>query len=263
MKRMERKIIKIDESLCDGCGQCVDACAEGAIQLIDGKAKLVSEIYCDGLGACIGDCPQDALTIETRDAQAFDEQAVEKHLAGKEESDSKPDAQPEPCGCPGSALRMFQPKNETTQQANEQTPGTSMQSQLIHWPVQLKLVPPQAPFLKNSDLLVCADCVPFAVPDFHQRFLRGKALVVGCPKLDDLEYYRNKLKDILKEARPRSLTVIKMEVPCCYGIADSLIEARDQVLPEVPITVHTIGIRGDQIDKIVSSGRITKAVGEE
>ncbi len=169
-----RKIIVIDEEKCDGCGICADACHEGAIRIIDGKAKLVSESYCDGLGDCIDPCPQDAIT-----------------------------------------------------------------------PVQLMLVPPNAPFIKDSDLLVCADCVPFAVPDFHNSCLAGRSVVVGCPKLDDSQYYYEKLKAMFTEARPRSITVVRMEVPCCGGLGKLVTAARNETAPDVPVEVQTIGIRGE------------------
>lgn len=235
-----RKIIRIDEEKCDGCGQCVTACAEGAIQIIDGKARLAGESFCDGLGACLGDCPQGAITIEERDAAQFNEEAVKVHL--KHLSQSEPTLQPSiPEGCPGSATRAFIRPTAGPETAM----ATSMNSQLGHWPVQLMLVPPHAPFLKNADLLICADCVPFAVPDFHQRYLSGRAVVVGCPKLDDLQYYFDKLKELFKQAQPRRVTVLRMEVPCCGGIAQATVQALAAVAPETAVEVHTIGVRGD------------------
>ena len=243
-----RKIIKIDEEKCDGCGLCVPACAEGAIQIIDGKAKLVSETYCDGLGACLGECPQGAITIEEREAASFNETAVKQHLAKLNQS--KPSSEPLPttisdplpCGCPGSAMQQFDVTGAGKPQGGSQP---VMPSQLGHWPIQLMLVPPHAPFLKNANLLVCADCVPFTVPDFHFRYLTSRAVLVGCPKLDDLQHYYEKLKAIYQEATPRSITVLKMEVPCCNGIAQVALQSRNEVASHVPIEVHTIGIRGD------------------
>jgi Pyruvate/2-oxoacid:ferredoxin oxidoreductase delta subunit len=234
-----RKIVKIDEDLCDGCGVCVPSCAEGAIQVIDGKAKLVSEIYCDGLGACLGECPQDAISIEEREAQKFDEEAVEKHLAKTKE----PEPQPQKdlaCGCPGSAMQSFGIKGVQT------IPMTmsAESSALGHWPVQLMLVPPLAPFLKEADLLICADCVPFTVPDFHARYLAGKAVLVGCPKLDNLDLYRQKLKEIFAVAKPTSITVLRMEVPCCGGIVQAVIDARNDSAPHLPVVVYNHGIKG-------------------
>jgi len=235
---VERVIIKIDEDKCTGCGLCVPGCVEGALKIIDGKAKLVSEVYCDGLGACLGDCPEGALTLETREAEEFDEVAVETFISAKEAK--KPEAPPVFGGCPGSAMR-----NLATGDTAAEYDGPDAQSRLGHWPVQLMLVPPQAPFLKNADVLICADCVPFALPDFHERFLKGRSVVVGCPKLDDLSFYREKLAAIFKEASPKSITVLRMEVPCCGGIASAVIEARDNTLPDLPVDVHVIGINGD------------------
>ncbi|MCB2231012.1 4Fe-4S binding protein [bacterium] len=237
-----RDIIRIDENKCDGCGDCVTACAEGALQIIDGKAKLVSDIYCDGLGMCIGNCPQGAITIEKREADEYDEEAVEAHLAGQGQPQPEPISLQVPHACPGSMARSF----GTAAEPNS-TPAalSGVPSQLRQWPVQLMLVPPHAPYLRDADILICADCVPFAVPDFHSRFLAGRALLVGCPKLDDVQFYLQKLTQIFAEAKPRRITVLKMEVPCCNGIAQVTKMARDQAAPEVPIDVHTVGVRGD------------------
>jgi len=229
-----RKIVKIDEDLCDGCGECVPSCAEGAIQIIDGKAKLVSEVYCDGLGACLGECPQGAISLEEREAEIFDEAAVEKHLAKKEEMRPPMEI---PCGCPGSGVQSFDPK------AGPGLAPMASQSALSQWPVQLMLVPPEAQFLKQADLLICADCVPFCVPDFHSRYLAGRAVVVACPKLDNLDFYKEKLKQILAEARPTSITVLRMEVPCCGGIVQAVVEARNEVLPNMPVVIHNHGVQ--------------------
>ena len=203
-----RNIVKIDEEKCNGCGKCVSACAEGAIRLVNGKAKLISEVYCDGLGACIGHCPQDAITIEQREAQEFDEQAVKKHL------DTPKQQGPElNFVCPGIMAKKLR---DTESPDNADSPHVA--SQLSHWPVQLKLVPATAPYLAGADLLLVADCVPFAMGDFHSRFLTGHSVVVGCPKLDDTDFYVNKLAAILKQNHLNSLTVIHMEVPCCSGL---------------------------------------------
>ena len=236
---MERTIINIDEEKCDGCGECVPSCAEGAIQIINGKARLLSENYCDGLGACIGECPQGALTIEVREAPDFDKVAVVHNLAAQRIVErNAPVAVHQ--GCPGAAMRELAHDDRPVAAAQQ----PSIPSQLGHWPVQLMLVPPHAPFLKNADLLVCADCVPFAVPDFHSRYLAGRAVLVGCPKLDNLPFYVEKLKAIFAEAKPRRITVLRMEVPCCGGIAQAAIVARNEVAPPIPLTVHTVGIRG-------------------
>jgi NAD-dependent dihydropyrimidine dehydrogenase PreA subunit len=207
--KVKRKIIKIDEEKCDGCGQCVPSCAEGAIQVIDGKAKLVSEKYCDGLGACLGTCPNDALKVSEQDVEEFDEKAVEGHLKTKEPA---PEAMP--CGCPSVQIQTFVSPAERPKPAS--TPP--QESALSHWPVQIGLVPPKAPFLKGADLLVAADCTPIAYPNFHADFLKGKAVMVGCPKFDDVEAYVQKFTEIFKTADVKSITVVVMEVPCCQGL---------------------------------------------
>jgi ferredoxin len=238
-----RKIIKIDEEKCDGCGLCVTACHEGALQVIDGKARLKSEIYCDGLGDCLSECPQDAITIEEREADAFDEKAVEVHLARQKSSKQAPAHPPVEGGCPGTALRSFQQRAAPSPAGK----GEGGPTQLSHWPVQLMLVPPGAPFLKGADLLICADCVPFAVPDFHARYLSGRSVLVGCPKLDDLNFYLEKLKAIFAEAEARSITVLKMQVPCCAGIAQAAVQARNETVPQTETRVYTIGLQGEEL----------------
>jgi Pyruvate/2-oxoacid:ferredoxin oxidoreductase delta subunit len=257
-----RKIVKIDEEKCDGCGLCVPACAEGAIQIIDGKAKLVSDTYCDGLGACLGECPQDAISIIEREAAEFDEMAVEWHLADMQQDvsasakDSSMREEPACPSCAGAAVRQFTPAtNELSpDRTGRPSSGKTQEASLLgHWPVQLMLVPPHAPFLKNADLLICADCVPFTVPDFHRRYLAGRAVLVGCPKLDDLNFYFDKLKAIFAEAAPRKITVLRMEVPCCGGIAQAALQARNEAAPETPMEVHTIGIQGGiQCDNVAA-----------
>jgi ferredoxin len=278
---MKRKVIQIVEERCDGCGQCVTSCAEGAIELRNGKARLVSETYCDGLGACLSECPQGAILIEERDAPDFDPSAVETRLrqlgrpqtthpdpggAAPHQGHSHPAANPSPLNlkpepapahaapftCPSSALRQFAPRPAS--QPSAQSVDDGQPSALGHWPVQLMLVPPGAPFLRGAHLLVCADCVPFAVADFHRRFLTGKSVVVGCPKLDDLPHYFEKLKELVAVARPASLTVLRMEVPCCGGIAQALIQARDAVAPHLPIEIHTIGLQGSSRCQTLAGG---------
>lgn len=212
------KLIKIDEEKCNGCSSCVDACHEGALAIVDGKAKLVRADFCDGLGACIGECPQGALTI-----------------VDVETPPAKPRKQ---CECPGTALRTFSPPATEPKREGEAA------SQLSHWPVQLRLVPAEAPFLAGAHLLICADCVPFALNDFHERYLAGRVVLVGCPKLDDIEFYREKLARIFAAAHPASVTVLRMEVPCCSALAQAALDARENSLPEMPVSVHTIGVRG-------------------
>jgi len=252
---VKRKIIEIEEALCDGCGQCIDACHEGALALVDGKARLVKDTFCDGLGACIGDCPRGALKVIERDAAPFDAEAVAAHVVPH-----APPAMPRVVavaprahghaggGCPGSAMRTMQPaprsplRNLVQAGAARPPPEPTGDSQLGHWPVQLMLVPPHAPFLAGADLLVCADCVPFAVPDFHARYLSGRAVVVGCPKLDDLEHYREKLAAMVETAQPRRITVARMEVPCCRGITQATVEAARAC--GLAVEEHIVGIRG-------------------
>ncbi len=229
-----RKIIEIDENLCDGCGQCVPACAEGAIQIVDGKAMLVSEIYCDGLGACLGECPKDALKIIEREAQEFDPEAVEEYLRHKKEPEPK---QEKPC-CP--AMHFMPLKNAGTD-INRPSKGIS---ELTNWPVQIKLVPAAAPFLRDSHLLVAADCTAFAYPDFHQDFLVGKALLVGCPKLDDADEYVKKFVEIFNTANIKKITVLIMEVPCCSKLPKIIQKALIISGKDIPLEEVVIGTQG-------------------
>jgi NAD-dependent dihydropyrimidine dehydrogenase PreA subunit len=210
-----RNVVKIDEEQCNGCGLCVTACAEGAIQIIDGKAKLISESYCDGLGACIGECPENAITVEKREATEFDEEAAKAHLAKQKTGQMQTDFV-----CPGIVAKELRAKDEAPSSGTPE-----VRSQLRHWPVQLKLVSPTAPYFADADLLLVADCVPFAMGDFHSKFLKGHGIVVGCPKLDDAEFYIEKLAAILQGNKLSSLTVVHMEVPCCFGLTHIAREA--------------------------------------
>ncbi len=230
-----RKIVRIDEEKCNGCGLCIPNCAEGALQIIDGKAKLLNEKFCDGLGACLGHCPQDAIIIIEREAEDFDEKAVEVHLHKKHET------QPLFTGCPSSRAMHFDVP-ESKREEISATPSISMLSQ---WPVQLKLVPVNAPYYQNADFLVVADCVPFAYPNFHQDFLKGKILVVGCPKLDDIQYYKEKLAEIFKTNPIKSVTVPYMEVPCCFGLVKATEDAITASGKKIPFKKVKIGIRGE------------------
>ncbi|HET6477993.1 MAG TPA: 4Fe-4S binding protein [Dehalococcoidales bacterium] len=233
-----RKIIRIDEEKCNGCGLCVPFCAEGALQIVNGKAKLVSEQYCDGLGACLGECPQGALIIEKRAAEEFDEEAVAHHL------NSGPQEQELPCGCPSANVARFQ-------QPTSEIPASTgaVMSTLTHWPVQLTLVPPSAPFLKSADILLAADCVPFAYADFHREFLQNRALLVACPKLDDFGAHLNKLIAILQQAEPRSITVVHMEVPCCSGLVSMARKAIEDSGSDIPLYDVTVGTRGSILSR--------------
>ncbi len=241
--RTLRKIVKIDEEKCTGCGLCVTACAEGAIQVIDGKARLVSEIYCDGLGACLGECPEDAITIEERYAREFDEEATEAHLRELRAKEKEL-----PCGCPGTLAREIS-RQQTT---SDQVPSAGVSSELTNWPVQLTLVSPAAPYFQDADLLLLADCVPFALADFHTRFLRGRPVVVGCPKLDDADYYIEKLTEILKRSSVNSLTVVHMEVPCCSGLSYIAARAVEASGKDIPLSDFTITIQGEVLDSVLS-----------
>jgi ferredoxin len=223
--KQTRQIIVIDEGKCDGCGLCADACHEGAIAIIDGKAKLVSESYCDGLGDCIGECPRGAITFETREAEAYDEEAVKRHMATKD---------PLPCGCPGPATR----------------PSGSRPSLLRNWPTQLKLVPLNAPYLEGANLVLASDCSPFAFASFHETFLAGenKVLLNACPKLDDSDFYRLKLTQMIEAARPRSIQVIRMEVPCCGGLTGIVEDAVAVARQDITVRITTLSVEGQILD---------------
>ena len=231
-----RNIVKIDEEKCNGCGLCVNACAEGAIKIIDGKARLVSEIYCDGLGACLGHCPEDAITIEKREAEDFDEEATKTYLAKEKHEKVQTDFV-----CPGMASKQLKTKTVP----NDTAPAGTVPSQLGQWPVQLKLVSPHAPYFADADLLLVADCVPFAMGDFHNRFLKDHSIAVGCPKLDDVQFYIEKLTAILQANKLNSLTVIHMEVPCCSGLNYIAREAIAKSKIEISFEDVTIDLQGN------------------
>ena len=270
---VKRKIISIDEELCNGCGDCIPACPEGALQIIDNKARLVSDLFCDGLGACIGECPTGAMTVEEREAEPYDEmkvmeKIVEKgpntikahleHLKDhgeheilkqavtylKENNIDNPlhaDYQKKPlaCGCPGTAVQDFSKKEESAE------PAGMAESELRQWPVQLNLVPPNAPYLDNSNLLIAADCVPFAYANFHQDFLKGKTLLMGCPKLDDAEHYKEKLTTIFTQNNIKSIGLVNMEVPCCFGLQHIVQTAVNDSQKQIPIKQYIISVQGD------------------
>lgn len=246
MNKVVREIIAIDEEKCDGCGQCIPACAEGALQIVDGKARLVKDIYCDGLGACLGECPQGAIEIISREAEPFDEEAVAEYL-GSFESNTAEEHDEECSICCGSSLirdiaagegEKDEPKLSSSAEAP--TP----EAELSHWPVQLHLVAPQSRFLQGVDLLIAADCVPFAHADFHRNFLAGRSLVIGCPKLDDVEAYQHKLEKIFKENNLKSITLLHMEVGCCFGLSRLVKEALKAAGAEILLEEIIIGIDG-------------------
>lgn len=240
MKKVLRKIIEIDEDLCDGCGNCVIGCAEGALQIVNGKAKVISETFCDGLGACIGECPTGALKIVEREAPPFDEEAVKRHLAKKEK---EPEAMP--CGCPSAHIRIFD-KSSACEAADtpkrfESAPEASA---LSHWPVQIRLIPASAPFLKGADLLVLADCTAIAFPSLHRDWIRGRVVMMGCPKFDDVQEYVQKFTDIFKTAGIKSVTVAVMEVPCCSGMPVIVRKAMEAAGKQVPMKQIVLSLRG-------------------
>jgi Pyruvate/2-oxoacid:ferredoxin oxidoreductase delta subunit len=275
-----RKMVKIDEEKCNGCGACVPGCAEGALAIVDGKARLVKESYCDGLGACLGECPQGAISIEERDAAEFDPAAVERHLAGggaaahpaplatspapaaarlfgagaaagrAAPSPSATQGREAPAaahhgGCPGS--RMMQFRRPPAPAATSDAPPTSgpAQSALNHWPVQLALLPVEAPFYQDAELVLSADCAAFALGDFHSRLLRGRALAIACPKLDDVAPYVDKLTEILRRNRVRGLVLVHMEVPCCGGIVRLAHEAARRSGRTIPARDVTVSVSGE------------------
>ncbi len=233
-----RKIITIDEEKCNGCGQCCLACAEGALRLVDGKAKLVGDIFCDGLGACIGECPEGALKIINRPADDFDEKSV-RQMQNIKAEDKKPEALA--CGCPSSAMMEL----KKTPCREDIEPAGAAASRLGHWPVKLQLLGPQAPFLKNSDLVLLADCVAVAYPYLHGKILKDRTIAIGCPKLDNIEAHVDRLAQILKGARPKSLTVVHMEVPCCSGFLHAAIEAIERSGVKIPLRKIIISRSGE------------------
>lgn len=278
----KRKIISIDEEICNGCGNCIPNCPEGALQIIDGKARLISDLFCDGLGACIGECPLDAITVIERDATPYDENKVVENIIKQgpnvikahlqhltdhgereylnqalsylkqkgienplEEAPSQPGRAA--YSCPGSQILDF---TQTGPGKVIPAPKQQSDSQLKQWPVQIYLVPPTAPYFKNADLLIAADCVPFAYPDFHKDFLAGKFLLVGCPKLDDTEFYAEKISQIISLNDLKSITYVHMEVPCCLGMLGIIRNAILESGKMIPLKSVKISIKG----KIVEEG---------
>ena len=275
---MKRNIIEIDEKKCDGCGLCIPACPEGAIQLIDGKARLVRDLYCDGLGACLGHCPQGAITVIEREAAAYDERAVmenvikqgssvvEQHLAhlrehgeleslklaeniliGHEERNQALPmfGQTTAGGCPGSQNMSFADAKPIKNQ------DQSLPSALTHWPIQLHLISPQAPHYQGADLLLAADCVPFSLANFHQKYLAGKKLAIACPKLDgEQEIYLDKLQTLIDQAQIKSLAIMIMQVPCCSGLVQLARTAVSRASREIPLKATVVGIDGTILNEI-------------
>jgi NAD-dependent dihydropyrimidine dehydrogenase PreA subunit len=242
---MKRKIIEIDKEKCNGCGLCIRACHEGALQLIDGKAKLVSDVYCDGLGACLPECPTGAINIVEREAAEFSEEAVQQQKTKKEKPMEKSDRLP--CGCPGTMAKALHVPAPAAHTADNTLP-TQASSQLRNWPVQIKLVPVSAPYLKGASLLIAADCSAYAYAGLHDKFMRGKITLIGCPKLDEGDY-TEKLTEILKLNDIQKMTVIRMEVPCCAGIAHAAKQALINSGKMIPWNVITISTDGQIIDE--------------
>ncbi len=285
----KRKIIRIDEDKCNGCGECIPNCPEGALQIIDGKARLISDLFCDGLGACIGHCPEGAIIVEEREAQEYDERKVMENIVRQGENVIKAHLEhlrehnqseylKQAIGflkernieiplekalhsahehlhagkrrgggfaaCPGSKVMDLRRKRGPAQEGK---PISKVVSQLRQWPVQIMLVPPNAPYLKGADLLIAADCVPFAYGNFHQDLLKGKILLVGCPKLDDVEFYKEKITQILKDNNVKSITCAHMEVPCCFGLVSAVKSAISASGKDIPFREITISINGEKL----------------
>ena len=234
-----RKIIQIDEELCTGCGECVPDCAEGSLIIVDGKARMVEDKLCDGLGACLGACPVGALQIIEREAEDFDQEAVDEYLANKDQKDAD-------CGC-GCASAQFQ-IHELTPPAPKSGTAETQTSALGHWPVQIRLVSPKAPFLENSDILIAADCSAGAYANFHRDFLTGRVLMMGCPKFDDAQLYVDRFRDILTERKINSLTILIMEVPCCGSMLQIVKEAVKQANSQVPVRQVVVSTQGEIIN---------------
>ncbi len=250
--KTKRKIINIDETLCDGCGNCIPSCAEGALEIVDGKARMIADFYCDGLGACLGECPTGALSIVEREANEFDEEAVEQHLSAKEAK--KPEAlKMVSGGCPSARLQTFSPStgadSDSRQTDKQPTSYEQSESALSHWPVQIMLVPPTAPFLKDADLLVAADCVPVAHPDFHKNFLKGRAVMMGCPKFDDAQRYIEKFAQICKVSGVKSITCVVMEVPCCSALPMIVKKGMELSGVTIPMEEVVISTRGKILER--------------
>ena len=245
--KIVRKIIEIDEELCDGCGQCVTGCAEGALAIVDDKARVISDNLCDGLGACIGECPTGALQIVEREAEAFDEAAVENHLA-QQGRDEKPAHAFAGGGCPSAGVKMFAPRPEGAGLPADILPEGGAISTLTHWPIKIRLVPPHAPFLKGADLLVLADCGAIAFPTLHRDLLKGRVVMAGCPKFDDLALYEEKFTQVFQQADIRTITVVRLEVPCCAGLQALVMKSLKNAGADIPVEEIVISPRGQRVD---------------
>ncbi|MFO7965317.1 MAG: 4Fe-4S ferredoxin [Desulfobacterales bacterium] len=240
--KVMRKVIHIEDEKCDGCGQCIPSCAEGALTIVNGKARVVADKFCDGLGACLGECPNDALHLVEREAEEFDEEAVEHYLSGRPEKPAQP-AKAAVRGCPSSVIQDF----GSTHPSREADAARGGESALTHWPVQIRLVPPTAPFLKHADILVLADCSAVAMPTLHRDLLKGKVVLMGCPKFDDVEDYIRRFAEIFRVADIQSVTTVVMEVPCCSGLPMIVKKGMAAAGKDVPMEEVTIGVRGETL----------------
>jgi ferredoxin len=281
---MKRNIIKINIEKCNGCGACVPDCAEGALKIIDGKARLISDLFCDGLGACIGSCPQNAIEIEEREAEAYNETKVmeqniipagentikahllhlkehgateyldeaikylkNNNIKNPMENNSEVNHHDHSCGCPSSKAMSLKPKEKTKKIEENKDNEIELNSQLRNWPVQIHLLSPNAPFLKNADLIIIADCVAYSYANTHNEFIKNNIVAIGCPKLDDTESYIEKFAEIIKNAKLKSIKVVRMEVPCCGGMVEIVKKAMLKANEIVPFSVQTISISGEKI----------------
>ncbi len=235
-----RKIIEIDEELCTGCGECVPDCAEGSLEIVDGKARLAGDRLCDGLGACLGSCPTGALKIVEREAEEFDEDAVQTFLDEKKKKQGRPAG-----GCPSARFTTLSPLSPC-EAANVAGPQTG--SALSHWPVQIRLIPPAAPFLENCDLLVAADCTAVSYAGIQRDFITGRVVMMGCPKFDDAQMYVDRFTEIFQTRKLKSLTILIMEVPCCAGMLQIIKKAYDNAGSSVPVRQVVVSTRGDIIN---------------
>lgn len=254
-KTKRRKIIHIDEDLCNGCGNCIPACPEQALQIVETehgpKARLVKEIYCDGLGTCLGNCPTSALILIEEEAEPYDEEAtigrikdlLEKHVEHqREQSGERQHAHTKSKAtraCPGATVVQWDEKKEHQEKLRR------VASELRQWPVQISLVPPTAPYLRNADIAVIADCVPFAYANLHEDFLKNRTVLVGCPKFDDAEMYVEKIAQIIEQSKPKSIRVVRMEVPCCSGLTHIVQEARKRADSDIPVEEVIVSIKGE------------------
>lgn len=236
---MIRKIIQIDEEKCNGCGLCAQACHEGAIQMVNGKAKLISDEYCDGLGDCLPACPAEAITIIEREAAGYNEEKVMARMKGNEKK------APAACQCPGGAERMLKPRKQAEKQKKpEKVTGEPQASELSNWPVQMGLLNANASYLDGAELLIAADCAAYAYGDFHREFIQGRVTMIGCPKLDDIAAYQEKITEILRQHTVKSITVVRMEVPCCGGIVQAVRKAMLVSETIVPYREVVVGMDG-------------------